>query len=103
MQKKDHINRTLAFITGDDSFKAEHQFLNISLLLGALFFTYFLLINIYFRIDIHLGILKTVGVILSLALFYYTRFKRAFTWPSLVFFTYLNNSYFLDDDKIPEL
>jgi hypothetical protein len=26
MQKKDHINRTLAFITGEDSFTAERQF-----------------------------------------------------------------------------
>ncbi len=92
MQKKDRI---ITFITGDDSFKAEHQFLNISLILGAFFFLFFLLVNIYFRIDIHLGMIKTAGIILSLALFYYARFKRAFTWPSLVFFAYLNCSYFL--------
>jgi DNA-binding CsgD family transcriptional regulator len=86
MSLKYSLVRKLNFLIGNDSFKAEHQFLNISLLLGSIFFIFFIAINVYFKIDLALTIAKIAGLAISLTLFYFSRFRRMFNWTSKVYF-----------------
>jgi DNA-binding CsgD family transcriptional regulator len=94
MKLKRESASKLNFLIGDDSYKAEHQFLNIALILGSFFFLFFVLINIYFQIDFVLGLIKMAGVCTCLTLFYFSRFKRIYSWTSNVFFILLLACFF---------
>lgn len=81
-------------LIGDNNFTAQHRFLNIAILSGIVFYSFFLLINIYFEIDLFLGYIKVFGIVTSVIFFYYSRFKNAFYWPKVGYFICLIVSYF---------
>lgn len=92
--RKNIFNNTLVFLIGKDiEFKAEHQFFNIACLLGTLFYSFFIIINIVFNVDYTLTVIKSVSAIVCLILYYYSRFKKQFSWTSSSFFLLVLCSY----------
>ena len=76
-------------------FKAEHQFFNIACLLGVLFYSFFILVNIVFNVDYTLTIIKLAGALVCGTLYYFSRFKHQLSWTSFLFFLLVLFSYLI--------
>jgi hypothetical protein len=88
------LKHIFIYLSGSDSeFKAEHQFLNIACLLGTVFYSAFILINIVFKVDLALTLVKSIGAVFCLVLYFFSRYKHKFKWTSFLFFLILLISY----------
>lgn len=92
--KKTTFSKIIISLIGRDcEFKSEHQFFNVACLLGILFYSFFILINILFAVDFLLTIVKLFGAFACLVLYYYSRVKKQFIWTSIFFFILVLLSY----------
>lgn len=92
-QKNTFNNLLISLIGSDSEFKAEHQFFNVACLLGIIFYSFFIVVNIVFNVDITLTLIKSVGALACFVLYLFSRFRRQFTWTSFLFFLLVLCSY----------
>ncbi len=73
-------------VGNDKDFKAEHQFFNLTCLFTMAGFSTFIVINIIFKIDYALTLIKLFVVCSSAILYYYSRVKHIFSWSPVLYF-----------------
>ncbi len=73
-------------VGNDNDFKAEHQFFNLTCLFTMAGFSSFIIINIIFKIDYTLTLIKLFVVCSSAILYYYSRVKHVFSWSPVLYF-----------------
>ncbi len=84
---KKSLNSIYSQLVGNDNdFKAEHQFFNLTCLFTMAGFSTFIVINIVFKIDYALTLIKLFVVCSSAILYYYSRVKYIFSWSPVLYF-----------------
>ncbi len=82
-----HIYQSL--VGNDTDFEPEHQLFNLTCLFTVAGFSFFIFINIIFKIDFVLSLIKLFVIFTSAILYYYSRhsrFKEKFRWFSAIYF-----------------